>query len=80
MTVTGVDDPTVDGNQVYVIQTGPVTSTDPLYAVINPSDVSVTNTDDDIVGVTVTPASGLTTTESGGTAAFSVVLNSKADG
>ena len=75
--VTGVDDPSVDGNQVYVIQTGIAVSADPAYDGINPSDVSATNTDDDVAGVTVTPASGLTTTEGGGTAAFNIVLNSR---
>ena len=47
---------------------------------MNASDVSVTNTDNDTAGITVTPTSGLTTTEAGGTATFTVVLNSAADG
>src|SRR5204863_8516960 len=42
-----------------------------------PADVSATNTDDDTAGVTVTPTSGLVTTEGGGTATFTVVLNSQ---
>ncbi len=49
-------------------------STDPIYSGFDPSDVSVTNTDDDAAGITVTPTSGLTTTEAGGTATFTVVL------
>src|SRR5204863_475266 len=44
---------------------------------LNANDVSVTNTDDDTAGITVTPTTGLTTTEAGGTASFTVVLNSK---
>ena len=37
----------------------------------------VTNTDNDGSGITVTPTSGLTTTEAGGTATFTVVLTSQ---
>ncbi len=37
----------------------------------------MTNTDDDVAGVTVNPTSGLTTTEAGGTATFTVVLTSQ---
>ena len=38
---------------------------------------SVTNTDDDTAGITVTPTSGLVTTEAGGTATFTVVLDAQ---
>ena len=41
------------------------------------ADVAVTNTDNDAAGVTVTPIAGLTTTEAGGTATFTVVLTSQ---
>src|SRR2546426_779583 len=44
---------------------------------MNASDVGVTNTDDDTAGITVTPTSGLTTTEGGGTATFTMVLTSQ---
>ena len=37
----------------------------------------MTNTDNDAAGITVTPTSGLTTTEAGGTATFTVVLNTQ---
>ena len=39
--------------------------------------MSLTNLDDDSAGVTVTPTSGLTTTEAGGTATFTVVLDTQ---
>ena len=77
VTVTGVDDFVVDGNVAYTIVTAAATSTDPNYNGVNASDVTVTNTDNDIAGITVTPTSGLTTTEAGGTATFTVVLNSQ---
>ena len=41
---------------------------------IDVDDLSVTNTDDDAAGITVTPTAGLGTTEAGGTATFEVVL------
>ena len=45
----------------------------------NAADVAVTNTDNDTAGITVTPTTGLTTTEAGGTATFTVVLTQPAD-
>lgn len=77
VTVTGVDDPSVDGNRSFVVQTAATISADPTYHGVDPADVSVTNTDDDTAAVTVSPASGLTTSEAGGTATFSVLLNSR---
>src|SRR5262249_14919143 len=77
VTVTGVDDATVDGNIAYTIVTAPATSTDPVYNNMNASDVSVTNNDNDVAGITVNPTSGLTTTEAGGTPTCTVVLNTQ---
>ena len=39
--------------------------------------MAVSNTDNDGAGITVTPTAGLTTTEAGGTATFTVVLNTQ---
>jgi hypothetical protein len=72
--VTGVNDTLDDGNVAYTIVTAAATSADVTYNGLNASDVAVTNTDDDAVGITVTPTTGLTTTEAGGTATFTVVL------
>ncbi len=80
VTVTGVDDSVADGNVAYSIFTAPATSTDPNYAGKDAADVSVTNSDNDVVGFTVTPSSGLVTTEGGGTATFTVRLNSQPTG
>src|SRR5258708_5345988 len=66
-----------DGNIAYTIVTAPATSTDPVYNNLNAADVSVTNTDNDVAGITVNPTAGLTTTEAGGTATFTVVLTSQ---
>jgi hypothetical protein len=61
----------------YKIQTAGVTSMDANYNNLRVSDVSVTNTDNDIVGITITPTSGLTTTETGGTATFNIHLDTQ---
>lgn len=74
--VTGQDDVLSDGNIDYTITVGVVSSSDPNYDGINPDDVSVTNIDDDIAGITVTAISG-NTTEAGGTATFTVVLDTQ---
>jgi hypothetical protein len=76
VTVTGVDDAIVDGAIGYTILTAAATSADPVFNGVDPVNVSVTNSDNDAAGITVTPTSGLTTTEAGGTATFTVVLNS----
>jgi hypothetical protein len=47
VTVTGVDDLVVDGDQLYTAVTGVSTSLDPSYQGIDPADVLLTNTDDD---------------------------------
>jgi autotransporter-associated beta strand protein len=77
VTITGVNDAIVDGAIAYNVVTGTATSTDPAYTGINAADVAVSNTDNDAVGVTVAPTTGLTTTEAGGTATFTIVLNSQ---
>ena len=76
VTVTGVDDTTVDGSVAYTIVTAPAASSDANYSGRDAADVSVTNTDDDVAGIVVTPTSGLVTTEAGGTATFTVTLRS----
>ncbi|MBT5606444.1 MAG: hypothetical protein HOJ57_10920 [Lentisphaerae bacterium] len=76
VTVTGVNDDIDDGNVGYTIDLGPVASDDPNYAGISINDVLVTNTDDDVAGFSVTPTS-IVTTESGGAATVSIVLQSE---
>ena len=72
VTATGVDDLVDDGDVAYTIVTAPAASADPIYNTFNAADVAVTNTDDDVAGITVTPVAGLTTSEAGGTATFTV--------
>ncbi|MCY2987017.1 MAG: dockerin type I domain-containing protein, partial [Planctomycetota bacterium] len=75
VTVTGVDDVVVDGNVAYTVVTAPAVSSDSNYNGLNAADVSVTNQDNDVAGITVTPTTGLTTTKVGGKATFTVALN-----
>ena len=80
VTVTGVDDAVDDGDVAYAIVTAAATSTDASYNGLNAADVAVTNTDNDTAGITVTPTTGLVTTEAGGTATFTVRAQLAADG
>src|SRR5205085_1367330 len=59
------------------IVTGAATGGDPGYNGVDASDVAVTNMDNDVPGITVSPLSGLVTTEAGGSASFTVVLNTQ---
>ncbi|MFC1971289.1 hypothetical protein ACFLV0_05135 [Chloroflexota bacterium] len=77
VTVTGVDDDIDDGNIAYSIITAAASSGDSKYNGMNASDIGVTNNNDDIAGITVNPTSGLSTTEGGGTANFTIVLDSE---
>ncbi|CAD5981343.1 Mucin-5AC [Planktothrix tepida] len=84
VTVTGVADGIVDANQAYTIELQAATSTDTNYSGQDATDVSVTNTNVDVpisvepsAGITVSPTTGLTTSESGTTATFTVKLDSQ---
>ena len=77
VTVRGVDDAVVDGNQVYALRLCVIQAVgDSGYHNLDPADVSITNNDDDAVGIAVGPTASLLTTERGGTATFTIVLRS----
>ena len=77
ITISGVDDVMADGIRNYAIMTQPATSADPDYNGLDPADISVANLDNDTPGITVTPTTGLSTSESGDTDTFTIVLDSK---
>lgn len=77
VTVTGVDDDIDDGDVAYMVITSDAVSADPEYDGLSAADVSATNLDDDVAGVSVNPTSGLVTTEAGGTDTFAIVLESE---
>ncbi|NJL67057.1 MAG: hypothetical protein HC894_10245 [Microcoleus sp. SM1_3_4] len=71
-------------NRPYTIVTAPAVSNDSKYSGFNAADVSITNLfrySSPVFpyspGISVEPKNGLTTTEAGGTATFSVLLDSK---
>ncbi|MGK5091041.1 carboxypeptidase regulatory-like domain-containing protein [Deltaproteobacteria bacterium TL4] len=73
VTVLGINDELVDGDQTYSIILDPAVSTDARYNSLNPSDVTVVNQDLS-PGFTVSGISG-NTAESGIIATFTVRLN-----
>ena len=75
--LTGVNDDLDDGDVAYTIVTSAAVSGDTKYNGLNAADVWATNTDDDTAGITVIPTAGLVTSEAGGTAQFTVVLDSQ---
>jgi hypothetical protein len=77
VTLTGVDDSVKDGDQSYSITLANATSTDTRYNGLFGTSLSASNTDDDIPSITMSPTSGLVTTEAGGTATFTVALKTQ---
>lgn len=75
VTVTGVDDACPDGDILFNIVTS-ITTTDPVYSAVNPTDVLVTNLDDETPAPIYSPMIGFphTTTEAGGMATFTIAL------
>ena len=57
VTVTGIDDLLIDGNQTYSIVLAPATSSDANYNGLNPNDVTVVNNDNDLplINITTSP-------------------------
>jgi len=78
VTVSGVDDFVADGNQTYKITIGAASSSDTNYNnVVNPTDLSLSNTDNETAGYTISAISGNTTELGAGTGTFTVKLNSQ---
>jgi hypothetical protein len=77
VTITGVDDFVDDGNIDYTIITAPAVSADPFYNAKNPTDISVSNVDDDTAGIIVNPPFGLSVVEAGSATNFTIVLASE---
>lgn len=77
VTVTGEDDGLLDGSVAYKIQFAPAVSTDANYAGKDPADIDLTNADDEVIGISVTPTSVGDLLE-GATAQFTVALTAPA--
>ncbi|HEY5926836.1 MAG TPA: hypothetical protein VIV11_34355 [Kofleriaceae bacterium] len=80
VTVTGADDGLDDGDQMYSVTLGAATSTDTMYAGLDPDDLDGVNADNDTAGITVLPTTTLATSEAGATGAFTVALGSQPTG
>ena len=76
VTVTGQDDAVNDGPIAYTIVLSPAVSDDSNYNNLDAPDVTVFNGDNE-GGVSVVPTTGLVTSEGGGTATFTVRLNTQ---
>ncbi|WP_456412425.1 Calx-beta domain-containing protein [Thiolapillus sp.] len=80
VTITGVADGIVDGDQPYTIVTASV-SADAVYGAIDPVDVEVTNGDINSIDIViVSPAGGIKTSEAGGADNLSLRLDSRPQG
>ena len=77
VTVYGVDDSDVDGDQAFTIKSSKFTSNDGRFANIDPADMAVTNQDNESIGIKVTPYDDMQTNEDGGKAFFGVELLSR---
>ena len=77
VTITGVDDPGVDGTQVAGISIETVDNgTDDAWDALSGS-LTATNLDDDIAGIVITESDGLTEAVEGSTDSFDVALNAQ---
>jgi|GEM_PF-2221498 len=78
VTITGLNDAAVDGNQNVTILTGTPISSDATYngEVANPADVTVTVSDDDRAGFSLSKTTA-SVSENGTTDAFAVVLTAQ---
>lgn len=57
VTITGVDDSAVDGNQDYLIMIEPAVSGDSYYAGLSVAPLAVINMDNDVSGLQISPTS-----------------------
>jgi hypothetical protein len=80
VTLRGVDDTIRDFDIDYQVNLAVGAGSDPTFAGTIIQPVLATNQDNDIPGITISPASGLVTTESGGTAQFQIRLRSAPNG
>jgi len=77
VTVTGVSDTVSDGDQVFTVTFFEAASTDENYNGLDPPDVTVTNMNVDAPGIHIYPTTGLTTSEIGDEASFTMMLLSR---
>ncbi|MBB3207001.1 hypothetical protein FHS27_002815 [Rhodopirellula rubra] len=77
VTISGVDDPTTDGDVGYNVTFTSTSTTDPGYNSLSSTSRTLTNRDDDPAGILLVGTEGLQVTENGGTDNFTVRLQSQ---
>ncbi len=73
-TIFGINDAIVDGNIAYNIVTSAFSSTDPNFNGANPSDIAMTNQDNDGYTINIMSTSEQITNENGGQASFTLSI------
>ncbi|MDV6028669.1 MAG: hypothetical protein F9B45_00865 [Phycisphaera sp. RhM] len=77
VTITGQPDDVDDGDIPYLITVSIQSSADTAYTALADQTFALTNADDDTAGITVEALASSVTSEDGGTASFTLVLDSK---
>jgi hypothetical protein len=75
ITIAGIPNNTVEGNQNFTVSLGKTSSLDPNFDKLDAGQVTGVAIDDDNLGITITPTSGLTTSNAGAATSFTVVTN-----
>ena len=70
-----MDDNLADGNIQYTVVLSPAVSGDPNYNGIDAPDLTLVNIDNDVPNILIAPGPNMFTTESGGTATFTLALS-----
>ncbi|MBX7148671.1 FG-GAP-like repeat-containing protein [bacterium] len=78
VTITGVNDAIADGNITYYVNNANASSADSFYNNLSVADLTVSNTDNDTAGVTLTQSGGSSSvTEGGVTDTYTIALNTE---
>ena len=77
ITIEGIPNDTIEGNQNFIVSLGNTSSQDSEFDKLVGDQVTGEVIDDDVFGITVTPTSGLTTSNAGSGTSFNVVMNKK---
>lgn len=75
ITIIGIQNNTVEGNQNFTVSLGRTSSLDSNFDQLDAGQVTGVVIDDDSFGITVTPTSGLNTSNGGASTSFTVVTN-----
>jgi hypothetical protein len=77
VTITGVDDSIVDGTVSFTLTLSPSGSLDPTYAGLANVQLNGNTSDNDVIGLTLSPGYQINTSEAGGSVTLSIQLSSQ---